>query len=875
MSPRDTTPEPLPDLPPELASLDRELSRITLEERPSFGPELRNELAREWARPVSRAPHPWRRHAVAACLAAVAVVGLAAPPARASLVEGWQRVLDGLRGGGEIQEAEVSPPGQLQDAPPMDRDLAEVEEVLPPTDATPGEPEAAGGEASTLPPFQPGLFTYPALVDPSAGREVALRHYPRDLQDAGRGGVVRLLLWVKEDGSVESPRIPEAGSSGIQALDQAALEAAPALRFRPAVRNGVPVPTWVEFDMIFEPPLEHDQPMSPPEALETPGIPMVQGWEPPESWVEAAMVPAPIRMEARSLLRVAMGAPEEVLEARYGPLEGVLSGDPPQGVNPLNWRVEVVRALEEARVRDPENPAPYLALARLRRKQGLRDDARLLFERGLARATRGARPVSPRLVAELAYESGRMARERWLSWRHLGEAPAALVDVEACGGAAGPGEVVSPEILLALNFTCPRVLQSALDQAFRPRPEGGLERERMLSAFVRAVEAYPAHVGANTELLLELAEGQEWSELLEGAGRFGWASQGHPNARLREGLALQRLGRVEEAEARFVSALQGLPPESGAHLRGLHRLIPELRRGRGGSVLRVTDPILSTAVDEREVEMLARGAYALLRFGSLEADAARVWVRYGRPQRIRAFGAGGGVRLEFWDYGPGPDLTFRRPGNAQGGSLTEEAREYLGELADFFPHWYDDRARPTALLPAQLARFRMPDADGGEQVRIRFRIPEGFRTGADTGALRVGLFAVGSGADPVEALSRSVPVSESGDVDVTIPLAAGTETLVVELLDRTTFQVAAARIDLPRSSGDISDLLLVAPLESGTDRVRDGDSPIRPLPSTQGVPDRVTVFAELYGIEAGSTYRLRFELQAETRPGWIPVESRP
>ena len=42
-------------LPEDVAGLDAELSSIRYEERPSFGPELRAELAREWRATLFRA----------------------------------------------------------------------------------------------------------------------------------------------------------------------------------------------------------------------------------------------------------------------------------------------------------------------------------------------------------------------------------------------------------------------------------------------------------------------------------------------------------------------------------------------------------------------------------------------------------------------------------------------------------------------------------------------------------------------------------------------------------------------------------------------------------------------------------------------------
>jgi TonB family protein len=863
--------EPLGGLPPELAELDTELAGILLDERPSFGPELRNELAREWARPRPLRRLGWMRHAAAACLAALAGVAVAVPPARASLAGGIDRILDSLRGEAVATEEEVVVDLPAGEAPPLDRELIEPPSPRESRAAAvpePSEEEASGG---VLPPFQPGRFAYPRLVDPSEGRAVALRHYPADLQQAGIGGIVRLLLWVKEDGSVDSPRIPEQGSSGVLELDRAALRAAPALRFLPALRAGMPVSTWVEFDMVFEPPMAASV-VEVPEALETPGIPAVEGWQPPANWVEAAVVPAPIRMEARSLLQQAMGDTESALEARFGPLEGVLSGDAPGGVNPLAWRAEVGRALEEARVRDPENAAPYLALARLRRKQGLRDEAQLLFQRGLERATRGARPVSPRLVAELAYESGRIARERWLGWRNLGEVPTRALTGRGCSTVVGPGPLATPETLLAWNFSCPAVLQAALEEGFVGRPEGQEERATMLSAFVQAVEAYPAHAGANTELLLELADEKSWPQVLEGSRRFGWASQGHPHARLLEGLALQRLGRTEEAEARFAEAVEWLDHEVADQFRDLDAVIPELTLGRGGSALGLSDPILSTVVDERRVEHLARAAYAYLRFGSLEADAARVWVRYGRPVRTRAFGAGPGVRLEFWDYGAGPDLTFHRPTSTRNGALTAEADEYLLELSSYFPHWYGNGVPPVRSLPAQLTRFRGSEP-GGETLRVRLRIPDGF--GAPTGALRVGVFAVGDDHRVEAVLSRAVDPASTTDLDFTIPHSGGPSLVVLELFDPESRTTAATRISTAGGLDSVSELLLVDPDPYADVVAGRSGSGLDALPDPGRVGDRLGVFAELYDLDPGSTYTVRYEIEEAAGGRRRPVDFKP
>jgi len=78
--------------------------------------------------------------------------------------------------------------------------------------------------------------------------------YPPDLFAQRVEGTVVLRLFVDSTGAVipDSTRIRE--SSGHPGLDSAALGAVPALRFAPALRNGVPVSTAFEQPIIFQQP---------------------------------------------------------------------------------------------------------------------------------------------------------------------------------------------------------------------------------------------------------------------------------------------------------------------------------------------------------------------------------------------------------------------------------------------------------------------------------------------------------------------------------------------------------------------------------------------------------------------------------------------
>ncbi len=82
--------------------------------------------------------------------------------------------------------------------------------------------------------------------------------YPVDLFEQGVEGTVVLRLFVDSTGKTipDSTRVKE--SSGHTALDTAALAAVPALRFAPALRNGVPASTAFEQPIIFRVPGKGD-----------------------------------------------------------------------------------------------------------------------------------------------------------------------------------------------------------------------------------------------------------------------------------------------------------------------------------------------------------------------------------------------------------------------------------------------------------------------------------------------------------------------------------------------------------------------------------------------------------------------------------------
>lgn len=269
---RDGTAEP-PGFPeirsPDLARLDRDLREIVIEERSSFAAELRAELAAEQARLLS-ATSPYSGWVRPARLTAAAVVLLAAGTL---LVPEIRTSMAGLL----LPAAEMS--GPVTEAEPVAADPSGAAAVLYVVPETGEPPEAETRDDASPPPDPneerapdgpPPAPTLPDILDRDQARRTVAKEYPVSLQEAGVGGVVRMLFWVRPDGVAETPEVRN--SSGVPRLDQAALRAARSIRFQPATRLGLPVGTWVQFSIRFVPNARGSQPAPENQTFEIPPI---------------------------------------------------------------------------------------------------------------------------------------------------------------------------------------------------------------------------------------------------------------------------------------------------------------------------------------------------------------------------------------------------------------------------------------------------------------------------------------------------------------------------------------------------------------------------------------------------------------------------
>lgn len=855
-------------LPPELAALDRELRSISYEERPSFGPELEAELEAEWEEVRhERPPRVPARSLMAAGVAGLLMVGLGVPSARASLA----RLVEAL------DRPAVT--GEVVPTPPAGSSLFYEVPAAPLGEGA--EPALLAPGASFAPPPAPEReprsayagpeATLPRLLDREAQQRAIARSYPPSLLDAGIGGTVGLQLWVDSTGTVEVAHVSR--SSGHAGLDRAALEVAPTFRFEPARRLGQPVGTWVEFPMVFEPvlpdgPARRLLPERVPAGELQPVDASLEGWD------GGPLVRMPGRAEAEELLRAALAG--DARGPELGSLEAILQGNPPPGRPPTAWRAAVTDALEAALERDPDNPAPLLALARIRRKQGLPEEARALVERALDRATDRAATVSPSLRADLHYERGTLLEERWRSVRGLGWVPSDSLPGTACPAArsAAPEET-GPRVpvarLIAWNYLCPERLDAVLASSFEAGEPDGDVRGEMVEAFRRAVRDEPAHTPARMEILLALADEESWEALAVAA-----RSEARVQGRLLRALAEHRLGRSAEAAEGFRRALARLVPESAERLLDVTPLLgpdelvayrattgPEREAWRARFWAGL-DPVLGTEVNERRVEHLARATYAELGLGGVDTDAGRVWLRYGDPDAIRVFHEGPGLRTEFWDYGQGPDLTFRRLASSGKRDLTSEGRAYVDELMNVFPHRYGPRGRDVYALDGEVTRFRAEDGSG-TALELRARVPSLFATGGRD-SVDVGVFLMDEAGGVLTRARRRIATAERA-VFFRIAAPESARTAVLEFLDPVDGRAASLRAEVAREGSDggpaISDLLMTLPAAPGPDAVRRDAPWIRPLEPGSPVAGEAGAYFELYDVdESTAWYRVRAEAES-------------
>lgn len=105
---------------------------------------------------------------------------------------------------------------------------------------------AVGIIALSLPAVAGENYKPPTMAGPQTVK------YPADAQRAGEEGVVVIQVFVSTEGEVRKARL--LNSSGIDRLDNAAIESVLAWRFKPAQENGSTVARWTDVRVVYKVP---------------------------------------------------------------------------------------------------------------------------------------------------------------------------------------------------------------------------------------------------------------------------------------------------------------------------------------------------------------------------------------------------------------------------------------------------------------------------------------------------------------------------------------------------------------------------------------------------------------------------------------------
>lgn len=389
--------------------------------------------------------------------------------------------------------------------------------------------------------------------------------------------------------------------------------------------------------------------------------------------------------------------------------------------------------LERALDLDPNNPLYLLELGRLRLKTPfLRIEAERLF----AKAQRAARARGDaRLLAVVEYELGLVSARRFNALRHR---------------RILTGTTTSLDFESAANDW--HYIRDFLDQRTAPVADAGdIDRLKAEEHFHAALAADSSHEGAAADLLALLYESGRGAEMLPLATTLAHRQPAAPRTWMALGLALYARDRLEESAVAFDSALALLPapvrremidvtqwlrPDDAAHLA----TVPAAEREATEQAWwRSADPLALTPVNEARVVLLARVAYADLRFTSEEAqlpgwrtDRGQVWIRYGAPGVIATLapetqdvnGAESMARvITVWWY-PASSLrfVFRGPPAINAASFAGNFRAYADNARRIIPMSLDDVHATLRLdtVAVQVARFR---GTSGTRVELFAQIP--------------------------------------------------------------------------------------------------------------------------------------------------------
>ncbi len=348
------------------------------------------------------------------------------------------------------------------------------------------------------------------------------------------------------------------------------------------------------------------------------------------------------------------------------------------------------------------------------------------------------------LFAETAIEYGRLLWRRYdaLANRRMEVVPGTgirsvregaypcLKATPPCGGTSPLSPPIPPPLSAMV------IKDGILSGSIELQGEGNDYFAGASALFQEAYAADPTNPRAVRSVAMVLAERSQWRDLATFARRhvgqqpqdaWGWLSLG---------LATHRLGDNVTASASFDSALKHLDVRDRARLERIDRVLPpadSARRSSGSAAERaayqrlywaMSDPLWSRGGNESHTEYLARVTFAELRWtvdelGVRGADSDRgdIYIRYGPPSFVAAFGAQAGstgsnpldaiTLTTIWEYDAGLMFVFIGQPTFATARIARDDENTVQAIRQAQPARWDNIALPSVdKMPLQTARFR-------------------------------------------------------------------------------------------------------------------------------------------------------------------------
>jgi GWxTD domain-containing protein len=550
------------------------------------------------------------------------------------------------------------------------------------------------------------------------------------------------------------------------------------------------------------------------------------------------------------------------------------------------WR-ERQRAGEliERAMRDfNQEPRLYLAQAILLHHRQARTDALRALDRALERSPRADVPLSARELAILHYTRGTIQQDFWRDWRSFGQVDVISEGQWRCSrdevGARDNFSSSSSDFtwLIGVNLVCADLFAENMAKYFRSRTSmNESARDDMEAAFTRAWETDSTFLAAPLALLSEWVYAGDWARADSLTLLLRRRYPDEVRFRLHRALVLHETARDSLASLEYAAARATLPDSLAGALDDVRPLLRTDQQQAydaldtlGQREVRVAfwtslDPLYLTTWNERRLEHVSRAVAAGLLFSTStlggegwESFAGQMWIRYGRPAHIWELQVPQG-RAVFWDYGPGPDVSFIRGFNYQSYRPTDEAVDVGNRLSRSSPQSYSMSALVDSVLPLDAQVVRTLGPSHKPQLLVYGEWPA--RASAES---RAGLALLDLLYFPVAQWRGGKP-SRPGIATELNGMAAGAYSLTLEVWDTAQRRLHRMRDTVSTlATGDgtfvVSDLLFV------TEITPPGDDDItsrRELPVTPLYGSTVPKGATL-GI-VWETYRLSDSLPTDGR----------